>query len=72
VVKGHRLRSTKLWTHRLGGWEGETGYDSAMPPMYRCEVLRIKSLEALRLWIDRRDLNPSVCRECAVRLGLEW
>jgi hypothetical protein len=73
VVRGHRLRPTKLWTYHQEKWEDEEGgYDEVVPPMYRCDVLRIKSLEALKLWSEKHDVNPAICRECAIRLGLEW
>jgi len=65
----HSERPTKIWVYEGGTWDSD---DSGYYEVFPCDSSRIYSLEQLQRKLMRLDLNPSICRECAVRLGLEW
>jgi hypothetical protein len=70
--KGIHEVPNKLWmVDRLTG--GFMPDEEDYTPEYHCEVLDCQTQEDVRKWCKATDdWVPAICRDCAVRLGLEW
>ena len=71
----HKDRPTKIWAWDNGDKEppvgDEDGYGAVVKGMWSCEAWG-KDMKALKAWSIKKATNPSICHECAIRLGLEW
>ena len=68
----HCDRPTKLWEWDVDNKVWCPDEDGYLDDIWECEAVRVAALRGLKRWQRSHGEVPAVCKECAVRLGLEW